>query len=299
MRLTAGGVEHSQARLAGPGESVLAVLVLYQRPLAHSATFQSLRAIAGNLSSPLPLLVYDNSPTPVGHPDGGPYPGLDIHYVHDPTNPGVSRAYVAGARIALQRSSRWLWLLDQDTRFPPDALDRYMAAMRRHPHVRLFAPVLTSGGRILSPCRYRLKLGFPLPRVESGPRSLKGVSVLNSGMYVALEEYLAAGGHDVRIALDFADHEFIERFKRRHKTFVVVDTVCAHDFFRLTGRSTATHLTRFQFYCRGARQSSKSLVESLNAAGVIGARACVLALRHRSPRFLGVAARTLLEREPG
>ncbi len=278
--------------------SVFAVLVLYRQSLAESATFQSLSRSVQDLAAAVPLLVYDNSPTPIGDPGPGSHPGWDIHYVHDPSNPGVSRAYQEGARMAAARSKRWLLLLDQDTRFPPDALSHYLAAVTRHPEGRLFAPILRTGERVISPCIYRFKLGFPLPEIQPGLQPLTGISLLNSGMWIAVEEYLATGGHDVRIALDFADHEFVERFKRRHDRFVLVDAVCFHDFFRLTAQSTASHLARFQFYCHGAKYASKGLVDGILTAGVVGARACVLSYRHGSLGFLWVAATTLLERKP-
>jgi rhamnosyltransferase len=273
---------------------MFAVLVLYQQSLEGSITFQSLGPLVRNLSAPLPLLVYDNSPTPMGRPGPGSHEGWDIHYVHDPSNPGISRAYLAGARMAAARSKRWLLLLDQDTLFPPDSLVRYLAAIRRYPDVRLFAPILKSQKRLISPCLYRFKLGFRLQRIQPGARALAGLSVLNSGMCVAVEDYLAVGGHDVRIGLDFADHEFIGRFKRRHDTFVVVGAECAHDFFRATARSTASHLARFQFYCSGAKYSSKGLMDRILTAGVVWARACLLSYRHGSLGFLRVAAGTLL-----
>lgn len=281
-----------------PGESIFAVLVLYQQSLEQSVTFQSLRPIVRDLSASLPLLVYDNSPTALGHPGIGPYPGWDIHYVHDPSNPGVSRAYLEGARLAAGRSKRWLLLLDQDTWFPPDALTRYLRAIRQHPETRLFAPILRSQDRIVSPCRYRLRLGFALPRVRPGVQSLAGLSVLNSGMCVAVEDYLEVGGHDVRLAMDFADHEFIERFKRRHDTFVVVDAECGHGLSGATTQTTASQLARFQLYCRGAKYSSKGLTGGILTAGVVGGRACLLCFRHGSLGFLRVAVGTLLGGPP-
>jgi GT2 family glycosyltransferase len=199
--------------------------------------------------------------------------------------------------MAAARSKRWLLLLDQDTRFPPDWLSRYLAGVRRYPDARLLAPILRSGERVLSPCLYRFKRGLPLDRIEVGKQPLTGLSVLNSGMWIAVEDYLAVGGHDVRIALDFADHEFIERFKRRHDSVVVVDVECVHDFFRVTGQSTDSHLTRFRFYCQGARYASKGLMDGILTAGVVAARACLLSYRHGSLGFLRVAASTLLERE--
>ena len=287
----------SEPRLPNPEASVFAVLVLYRQSLADSMTFQSLGPSVRGLPTPLPLLVYDNSPTPMGHPGSASYDGWDIQYIHDPTNPGISRAYQEGARLAAERLKPWLLLLDQDTRFPPDWLTRYLAEVQRHPDVKLFAPILRSKGRILSPCIYRFKRGFSLDRIEPGPQSLTGLSLLNSGMWIAVEDYLAVGGHEVRIALDFADHEFIERFKRRHDRFVLVDAECVHDFFQGTEQSTASHLNRFRYYCRGATYASKGVMDRMITAFVIGARACLLCYRHGSLGFLRIAATTLLGRE--
>ena len=274
---------------------MFAVLVLYQQRLEESATFRSLSLGLPAGASPLQLLVYDNSPTPSGHPRPGGYPGWDIRYVHDPSNPGVSRAYREGARMASASSRPWLLLLDQDTWFPQHALARYVAAIRQHSGIRLFAPILRTGDHVLSPCGYRFHVGYPLPRLSPGVLSLAGRSVLNSGMCIAVEDYLEAGGHDVRIALDFADHEFIERFKCRHRRFVVIDAECPHDFFRVTGQSTASQLTRFRSYCRGARYAGRGLSGALLTTLVVGLRACLLSVRHRSLGFLRVAVAALLE----
>jgi rhamnosyltransferase len=271
--------------------------VLYCESLEDSPTFRSLSPSVRELAAPIPLLVYDNSPAPVGRVDAGPYPGWTIRYVHDPSNPGVSRAYQEGARWAAEQSKRWLLFLDQDTSFPRDWLQRYLAAVRRYPEVRLFAPVLRSGERVLSPCRYRLKRGSPLHRLEFGEQSLARVSLLNSGMWVALEDYLAVGGHDLRVALDFSDHEFIDRFRLRHERFVLIDAECLHDFFGTTQQSTASQLHRFRSYCRGARGASRSLLDRMLTAAVVGARAVLLCYRHRSLGFLGIAARSLWDRE--
>jgi rhamnosyltransferase len=276
-----------------PGDSLFAVLVLYRQTLEQSVSFRSLRAASSGATSPVHLLVYDNSPTPPGDP-APRYPGWEIHYLHDPSNAGISRAYQEGARLAVQHSRSWLLLLDQDTRFPRDALDRYLDAIRSHPDVRLFAPVLRSAGRIMSPCRYHFRLGFPLSRIARGRQSLTGRSVLNSGMCVAVEDYLAAGGHDTRLPLDFADHEFVERFKQRHHTFVVVDVECDHDFAGAAVQTTASQLARFQHYCRGAKYSGKGVMGAILTAGIVGGRACLLSLRHRNMGFLRVAAGTLL-----
>jgi rhamnosyltransferase len=272
-------------------DDVLAVLVLYGQPLAESATFQSLEADLRQRGDQLDLLVYDNSPVPHLPPAS---PAWRLDYISDPTNPGVSQAYLEGGRLAAQRAKRWLFFLDQDTRFPPGALAAYVDAVHRYPDIGLFAPLLRAHGSTISPCRYRLKRGVAPRNLHPGLRRLAGHSVLNSGMWISLDEYLATGGHDPRIALDFADHEFIDRYKRRHEHFVALSVECDHDLSAGSVQPIAHRLTRFRSYCSGAHYAIRGPGDALLTAGVVGARACLLALRHRHPGFLRVAADALL-----
>jgi GT2 family glycosyltransferase len=89
-------------------------------------------------------------------------------------NPGVSRAYLEGARVAAERGKRWLLLLDQDTCFPSEAITVYADALRRYPTEVLFAPVLRAGARIVSPCAYRFPRGRPRGRPRPASRTLRG-----------------------------------------------------------------------------------------------------------------------------
>jgi len=269
----------------------LPVLVLYGRTLGESVTFRSLEAGRRRLGEPLDLLLYDNSPV-ASRPE--PAAGWRIDYRHDPSNPGVSRAYVEGARVAAERGKRWLLLLDQDTSFPPEALTVYAEALRRHPNEVLFAPILRAGARILSPCVYRFPRGVPLRTVPVGLQDLAGKSVLNSGMCISVAAYLEAGGHDPRIGLDYSDHEFIDRFKRRHALARILPLECQHGFSGEARSGAEAGLQRFRFFCRGVHHASRGGVQSaLGSAMVIG-RACRLAWRYRHPGFLGIAASTLI-----
>jgi rhamnosyltransferase len=277
------------------GDDLLVVLVLYRLPLEHSPAFCSLADAVGPLTTPLPLLVYDNSPEPRAAAPAVDSRQFDIRYVHDPTNPGVGRAYRMGAGVAMRASRRWMLLLDQDTELPPAALQRYAAAMAAHPSARLFAPVLRSAGQIVSPCAYRLKRGRPLRSITPGILSLAGRSILNSGMCISVDDYFAVGGHDARIGLDWSDHEFIARYKQRHATAVVVDVECQHSLFVLTPQTNASRLRRFHAYCRGARYTVRNPLDAIFTMGLVAARACLLAARHRSLQFLRVPFSILRE----
>jgi rhamnosyltransferase len=268
----------------------LAVLVLYGRTLPESVTFRSLGEGLLRLGERLDLLVYDNSAVATP-PD--PAAGWQIEYRHDPSNPGVSRAYLEGAHVAVARGKRWLLLLDQDTSFPPEAITVYADARRRYPAEVLFAPVLRDGARIVSPCAYRFPRGSPLGSIPAGPQDLAGKSVLNSGMCISVAAYLEVGGHDTRIALDFSDHEFIDRFKRRYPRACILPLECRHGFSGALRSGVEADLQRFRFFCRGLRYASPGGVGSVGGTAMIVGRACRLAVRHRHPGFLRIAASTV------
>jgi hypothetical protein len=269
----------------------LAVLVLYGRTLGESVTFRSLEEGRQRLGERLDLLIYDNSAI-ASRPDPGA--GWQIEYRHDPSNPGVSRAYLEGAQVAAERGKRWLLLLDQDTCFPPEAITVYADALQRYPTEVLFAPVLRAGGRILSPCAYRFPRGMPLRTTGTGLQSLAGKSVLNSGMCISVAAYMDVGGHDPRIGLDFSDHEFIDRFKRRHERVRILPLDCRHGFSGELRSGVDAGLQRFRFFCQGVRYASPGGLQSALGTAMVVARACRLALRHRHPGFLRIAASTLI-----
>lgn len=269
---------------------ILAVLVLYGRTLAESVTFQSLGEALRGAGARVELFVYDNSLVASPVVEAVEW---EIEYRHDPTNPGVSQAYIEGARRAAARGKRWLLLLDQDTFFPLEAPGAYHQAMCQSPGIELFAPLLRSGDRVVSPCAYRFPLGSALGHIEPGVQSLQGKSVLNSGMCVSVAAYQEVGGHDPRIGLDFSDHQFIDRFKHKYKRVCVVPVECRHGFSGDQSTEVSSGLVRFHTYCRGARYASRGRVQRLVGAVLVAGRACLLAARWRHLGFFRVAARSL------
>lgn len=278
------------ARAARFAADVLAVIVLYGRTLADAPTFRSLDAALAHGGARLSLLVYDNSA------DASPLPDLDrrrwdVHAVHDPSNPGVSAAYRAGARLAASLGKRWLLCLDQDTEIPAGALDAYAGAVEGHPDEVLFAPVLVAGGAVVSPCAYRALRGRSIPPLPPGVHALDGRSVLNSGMCVRLSAYEEAGGHDAAIPLDFSDHELVARLRRRHPRFVVVGTTLGHGLSATEPTSSDGARRRFVAYRRGAARLGGGALARLGVRLHVAARGALLAARWRDPGFLVAAVR--------
>lgn len=266
----------------------LAVVVLYGRGLGDSPTFRTLDASLDDTGGRMTALVYDNSPA------AAPLPLVDasrweLYYTHDSSNPGVSTAYRAGADLAARLGKHWLLFLDQDTVLPVSAVGDYGTATAAYPTEVLLAPTLVSHGRVVSPCLLRGLRGRPQPAPASGRHMLAGVSVLNSGMCVALTAYRAAGGHDPAIPLDFSDHEFVARLRRVCDSYVALGTPFVHGLSANESPSVADQLVRFRAYCRGAVRTQRGPISGLAAQAYVVGRGAVLAWRGRRWAFVRIA----------
>ncbi len=278
---------------------MLAVLVIYKKRASNSETYISTGDALSASNSCLDILIFDNSPEPMFREDDN-CSWWRTRYIHDPANPGVSKAYNEGFRIATEMGKKWLLLLDQDTLFPPDAFDSYCKGVAENPGIQMFAPVLRAGGRIYSPCRFFGGAGFHLRSIRYGVQQLKGRAVLNSGMLVNVAAFGECSGFDERIGLDFADFAFNKRFRRYHDSFCLLPVECSHSFSDIENNDTEKGLSRFASYCKGGRRSVSGAFTVIFLAFILLVRSLVLALRFRSPGFLAGYWRDFIQaNEPG
>jgi len=272
-------------------ESLLVIIVIYKSTLEDCESFQSLLAMREEFRS-LNLFIYDNSPISQELKN---YEGLAITYFHDPENSGVSKAYNTGAEHAKKISKEWVLLLDQDTRFPNSILSEYRQAMNSNSNINLFVPVLKlKNGKIFSPSRYRFKRGFFLVTIKSGVHSLFNLAPVNSGMMVQVEAFFKVGGYNEKVKLDFADFQFVERFRKLYPNFFVLNVECEQDFSD-DNNSFESQYIRFKYYCDGAKNvENKNFADWLQYNGVVIIRAIRLTLRFVDARFLGAYFKNFL-----
>lgn len=266
---------------------ILAVVVLYNRRIEESETISSLNKSLASLNETLDLVVYDNSIEK--RCESGTifqHGCFIIHYFHDASNPGVSKAYNFAAQYAKKINKIWILVLDQDTNFPDDAFSTYISAVRLQQSIKLFVPILKlSDDRIISPSRYCFKRGFALKKITFGLHSLNKISPLNSGMLIELEAFSIVGGYNEKVKLDFSDFQFIERFKKTFDHFYVVNVIALHEFSNSESNHSKLN-ERFVFYCDGAKNCGKdSIVDWLKYFIVVFARASTLAIRTKKLIF--------------
>ncbi|WP_339657170.1 glycosyltransferase [Flavobacterium frigidarium] len=239
-------------------ELAASVIVLYNTNLEDSLTFNALSKSLLFTENKITLIVYDNSANAQIIKDSlrNMFPGTII-YIHDGTNPGVSKAYNVAARIATVNQLKWIILFDQDTDFGEDTLRIYLNALSSTDE-QVIAPILKDVREVYtySPCLYRYKRGFWLKINNFGVSSFKNVNFLNSGMCINLKLFNNVGGFNEEIKLYFSDFEFFERVYKSKKTYLQLDHTLIHSMESNTMESSEISAERFKIYMKSVSEVS-------------------------------------------
>lgn len=273
-------------------EDTLFVIVIYRSTLTESAAFQSL-CLSG-FHSPKDIFIYDNSP----QPQIIPAQNERIHYYHNPENAGVSGAYNRAFDEARRLNKKWLMLADQDSRFKTEMLDRYAQSIRLYPDENIFAPLVMSNTKRISPFRLIGGKGIQIRARQPGIHFFRHLNVINSGLLISLTSFEAAGGYDNRFPLDFSDVVFIERVSKVTGRFVLIDAKLLHSLSSEGDgyNNTEMVLDRFDKFCNAAKVLKKTSNKMVIVSFILLPRAIKLMLIKRDIRFLLLALRTLIRK---
>lgn len=269
-------------------ENISIVIVLYNTKLENSITFKSLNdCLKEENSSKIDLIIYDNSvdDQEIKHSD---FPLWNITYVHDKSNPGVSKAYNEAAKIATASGKEWILLTDQDTEFPKNAISKYIESVNTYSDIKLFAPYLKSGEINFSPSKYYFSRGFIWEKPLIGIHSFKNKTLLNSGIFVNLSAFNSIGGYNEKVQLYFSDFEFVNRFKQKHDLFCLIDLVCKHELSDVVKIDESAAKKRFYYYCEGGYQSATSKLNFAQLFITIFLRSIKLSLKYKNFVFLKI-----------
>ena len=279
------------AELSTTIEKILFILVIYKRKLNESDSFISLVNSLKKTNLSIDIFVYDNSPSSMIVNEELSGKNWKIHYVHDETNPGVSKAYNEGFKLGKKLNKKWLLLLDQDTTLPDDAIIKYCRAVLDNNEHSLFAPILISTNSIIySPTNYFFKRGFPMKSIEIGLMNSRRKSLINSGLLISIDIFEKVGGYNERLKLDFSDFDFIDRYRKISDKFFIIDTECIHE---LSSNEEDLHssINNFTRYCKGLKIYIVADFDSFCLLCITLIRACKLSLRFRNIDFISAFLR--------
>jgi rhamnosyltransferase len=267
-------------------QDLAVVIVIFERNPLDTDAFQSLNL---NRNGAM-VVLYDNSPVSqqnkileIGN----------VIYHHDPSNPGVSKAYNFAARVARKNNKRWLLLADQDTTFPAQFLEKYRHAIQRHSDVSVFCPRLLDSVGLVSPFLFSRGRGRRAGVIEAGLHELKNFRFANSGLVVSLDAFDEAGGYDERFPLDYSDIVFGDRLADLFKKFLLLDVPCTHPFSGSERNSDTYLIARFKTFCQAALLYKKTTPLKVPLYWVLLPRAFKLSLQTRDFQFLTLALKSL------
>jgi GT2 family glycosyltransferase len=213
---------------------ITAVLVLYCQSPTQSAAFCSLlEALASHSDAAhqISLVIYDNSPQPHALPASA----LTMHYIHDPANPGLARAYNAALDRAKANGSTWLMLLDQDTRLSSGYLSELLettGSAQSEIQIGAIVPKIWAGTRLYSPeapFLWQIRRQFSDKHYAVDENITGEVAIpltaYNSGAVLRVSALEDIGGFPEDFWLDYLDHAVFQQLRERGHRLWVMHTV--------------------------------------------------------------------------
>lgn len=232
-------------------EDLLVVIVLFKTRPQQSEALNTIREASGVSPCFPAVFIYDNSP------EEAPVHASHLTYFHDPRNIGVSTAYNKAAALAEQKNKKWLLFLDQDTQIEPSLFQKFSESISQNPESVAFVPHVKDHAGLISPFAFALGNGRRL-KFTTSKLALRKFRFINSGLLIKLSAFIAAGGYDETIPLDFSDIAFAERLKKVTDHFQVVDLALVHGFSPRQNIPAEDAIARFQHFCTGANAMGRN-----------------------------------------
>lgn len=261
---------------------IIAVIVIYQKPIDDSKAYQALKPL---ITQGLSVLIFDNSTADQAAP-----PELIYHHSHH--NEGVSGAYNFAAQKAIQSGKTWLWLLDDDTLVDPDFVKEVSTHLQAGTSAGLYVPRILSKGKLLSPFRIHQSLSKRMESIKTGLHPIEYIRPINSGMLIQTDLFQQAGGYSTSLPLDFSDIEFTDRLKDIQETMYVTKAFFEQNFSGDERPPLAKAKQRFAMYARSASVYAKTVAHPYHLRKQVLKRALRLSLQYFSPYFMAVFLKT-------
>lgn len=224
---------------------ILIVVVIYNKSIEEINFLEEIKDID--------ILIYDNSLNPQKVPE-------EFHYYHDKLNSGVSVAYNYGIKLAKTLNKDFIIVLDHDTDFSYEILDKYKTVANRFGEDYIYAPIIKGGEKIYSPAIEGKNKNFTQDTNTFKYQqvyNIRGKSLINSGLMIPLAVTENIGVFNEQIKLDFSDTYFIEKYKTIYHSVILIDIFLEHKLSGDEGNNKDKELSRFKYYCNGAKEFKK------------------------------------------
>ena len=255
------------------------IIVLYNKVIEDLAILKNYDTLKGQS---IDIFIYDNSC------ESQELPGIEninFFYKHDSMNSGVSRAYNTGIQKAKELNKKCVLLLDQDTTFTFQMVQKYLIAYELYGDNYLYAPIICDKlyKKIYSPSFLNHFIGKVQKMDKFGYSEvydLENRSLINSGLMVPINIFDKIGNFNEKIKLDFSDYYFIEKYKLFNKKVILINEQILHGLSGDEGYDFFKEMNRYKYYCNGAKELGKSLKTSIWIAAA--RRMLVLIMKYKT-----------------
>ena len=204
----------------------LILIVLYECKVKESLSYLSLLKSLEHLSNSK-LILWDNSPS-IQSIDTDNISFLQyVEYIHTPENMSLSKIY--NRVIQENEEYDYMIILDQDSSFSSDYLEKLNSAIIKQPSINLFLPLIKSEQTIVSPGDYKIFKGSYWKKERYGIIDAKNILAINSGMVINFN-YLKNiyKGYNERLRFYGTDTSFMLEYADDNDSLFVIDYVFKH-----------------------------------------------------------------------
>ena len=204
----------------------LILIVLYECKAKDSLSYISLLKSSEHLGNSK-LILWDNSPSIQSIDTDNMNFLQHVEYIHTPENMSLSKIY--NRVIQENEEYDYMIILDQDSSFSSDYLEKLNSAITKHPSINLFLPVIKSEETIVSPGDYKIFKGKYWEKEKYGIINAKNILAINSGMVINFN-YLknTYKGYDERLRFYGTDTFFMLEYPEDNDFLFVIDYVFKH-----------------------------------------------------------------------
>lgn len=168
----------------------------------------------------------------------------DLIYTDMQGNVGLSKAY--NAAISKMEESEWLLLFDQDTTINEHYLRELQLSIAKYPDIFIHVPVVQANKSIISPAHIRGHRVHRLETVAAGIYS--DITAINTGTAIKKEVFDLIGTYNEAFFLDYLDHDFIRKYKKKYKKIAVFICIIDQDFSDDDHHNRERDIQRFTIY---------------------------------------------------
>jgi GT2 family glycosyltransferase len=210
------------------------VIVLYNKNQIIPSSLKVLDDLFDNYMDTVHnILIYDNSDKPLKNIDKiFQNKNVVIEYLHNPSNPGLAKAYNYALQISNSKKKRWLILLDQDTIlnhfFIYNLKDSLKLTSYSGSKIVAIIPKVQDGKNVVSPTRFINGVFITkIKKLQFG--ILTGqISAINSGSCISIDFLNSIGGFNENFPLDMLDHWLYYTIYKSNKSVFFNNNVIKH-----------------------------------------------------------------------